>query len=292
VQSNPTGILYNPFSISQALYRIVSGKPYQESDLFEQQGRWHSFDHHSRFSNTSPQQALTMINNNLFVAHNNLRKTDFCILTPGTSFTFTEKHSQRIVANCHKLPQQTFDRKCESSQNIYTDWKNLINKISSLFPKMRFILTISPVRHYPSQPRDNQLSKANLVSALYALENEFSNVYYFPSFEIMMDELRDYRFYDADMAHPNDTAINYIWERFLDACVSERSQKFTQKFYPIFQARNHLFSDDLPNEQQITFARSILDKINHLIIEYPEINLSDDLLHFRKMSSDESFSIS
>jgi hypothetical protein len=136
------------------------------------------------------------------------------------------------------------------------------------------------------------LSKANLVSALYALENEFSNVYYFPSFEIMMDELRDYRFYNADMTHPNDTAINYIWKRFLDTCVSKRSQEFTQKYYPIFQARNHSFSGDLPNEQQLVFARSTLDKINHLVIEYPEIDVSDDLLYFRKMSSNEGFSIS
>jgi hypothetical protein len=292
VLCNPTGILYNPFSISSSLYRIIRGTPYQKSDLFEYQGRWHSFDHHSRYSKTSPEQTLELINSNLLEAHHQIETTSICILTPGTSFIFTESSTKKVVANCHRLPQQQFIRRCASSQEIYAEWKELFSHISQLFPSIRFILTISPVRHYPSQPRDNQLSKSNLVSALYELENEFSNIYYFPSFEIMMDELRDYRFYNEDMTHPNDTAVNYIWERFLESCISDRAREFVKKFAPIYQAKQHRLFSDSTRDLLTQFVCSNIEKINHLKDAFPEIDFKDDIIFFSKMGNHESFGLS
>lgn len=292
VCSNPTGILYNPFSITSALDRIISGRCYTSDDLFQHQGYWHSYDHHSRFSDPSPQSALDKINDSLNAAHQQMQQTDICILTPGTSFTFTEICTGRIVANCHKMPQQYFKRDCASSQYIYQDWQKLFKRINQQFPSLRIILTISPVRHYPSDPRANQLSKSNLISALYQLENEFPNVYYFPSFEIMMDELRDYRFYNADMTHPNETAIQYIWERFLESCISERAQHFVQQYSAIEQSRKHHVDPFTPKEIRIQFATSLLEKINRILKEFPEIDISEDLEYFRKLSSDECISLS
>ncbi|HEX2959268.1 MAG TPA: GSCFA domain-containing protein [Chitinispirillaceae bacterium] len=286
VCSNPTGILYNPFSIASALDRIISGTPYTRDDLFQHQGYWHSFDHHSRFSAPSSQQALDAINASLLEAHRQIQHTDICILTAGTSYTFTEITSGRIVANCHKMPQQHFSRRCVTSQETYLELKNLFIRVIQQFPAMRFILTISPVRHYPTDPRANQLSKSNLISALYQLENEFQNVYYFPSFEIMMDELRDYRFYTADMAHPSETAIQYIRERFLECCVAERSRKFIEQYTVINQSRNHLLSPTASAESQKQFASSLLQKITRISKEFPDIDISDDEHYFRKLSTD------
>jgi hypothetical protein len=292
VCSNPTGILYNPFSIASSLDRIISGTLYTTDDLFQHQGYWHSFDHHSRFSAPSPQQALEKINGRLLDAHHQIQHTDICILTAGTSYTFTENFTGKIVANCHKMPQQQFKRSCASSLEIYQEWKNLFLRVTNQFPSMRFILTISPVRHYPSDPRANQLSKSNLVCALYQLETEFPNVFYFPSFEIMMDELRDYRFYNTDMTHPNETAIQYIWERFLESCVSERARNFIQQYSVITQSRNHYIAPFTPKEIRIQFATSILEKITRISKEFPDIDLTDDLEHFRKLSTDAGISLS
>lgn len=292
VCSNPTGILYNPFSIASALDRIIRGTLYTEDDLFQHQGYWHSFDHHSRFSAPSVQQALRVINDSLHEAHQLMQHTDICVLTAGTSYTFTENSTGAIVANCHKMPQQHFKRSCASSQETYQEWKDLFLRVNQQYPSMRFILTISPVRHYPSDPRANQLSKSNLVSALYQLESEFPNVFYFPSFEIMMDELRDYRFYNTDMTHPNDTAIQYIWERFLESCVSERAQNFIQQYSKIEQSRNHHIAPFTPKEVRIQFATSILEKIIRISKEFPDIDLTDDLEYFRTLSTDECISLS
>jgi hypothetical protein len=285
VCSNPTGILYNPFSIASALDRIINGRLYTSDDLFQHQGYWHSYDHHSRFSAPSPEMALEKINNSLHTAHQLMQQTDICILTPGTSYTFTEISTGRIVANCHKMPQQQFKRDCASSEEIYREWKDLFLRVTQQFPSLRIILTISPVRHYPSDPRANQLSKSNLISALYRLENEFSNVYYFPSFEIMMDELRDYRFYNADMTHPNETAIQYIWERFLESCVSERAQHFVHQYSTIEQSRKHHIDPFTPKEIQLQFATSMLEKISRISKEFSEIDITDDLEYFRKLST-------
>ncbi len=291
VCSNPTGILYNPFSIASALERIISGTPYTEGDLFLHQGYWHSFDHHSRFSALSPEMALKAINDSLQEAHRLIQHTDICILTAGTSYTFTEISTGKIVANCHKMPQQQFKRNCASSLETYQEWKNLIQRVSQRFPSMRFILTISPVRHYPSDPRANQLSKSNLVSALYQLENDIPNVFYFPSFEIMMDELRDYRFYNTDMTHPNETAIEYIWERFLESCISERAQKFIQQYKTIIQSRSHRMPPFTPKEIRVQFANSLLEKTRGISKEYPEIDITEDLEYFKQLSTDEGISI-
>lgn len=292
VLCNPTGILYNPFSISLALDRIIRGFPYIESDLFEYQGRWHSFDHHSHYSKRSPEQTLEMINGSLLEAHRWIQTTGICILTPGTSFTFANLNSQKIVANCHKLPQQQFLRRCASSQEIFTEWKALLSHLSRQFPSMRFILTISPVRHYPSQPRHNQLSKSNLVGALYELENDLSNVYYFPSFEIMMDELRDYRFYTADMAHPNETAVNYIWERFLESCISNRSREFIKKFVTVDQAKKHHILNDSNQDQKTQFALSMIEKINQIKKQFPEVDFEREISWLNGLSKNAGTSLS
>lgn len=292
VCSNPTGILYNPFSIASALDRIISGTPYSERDLFHHQGYWHSFDHHSRFSGPSPELALKLINDNLTEAHQLMQHTDICILTAGTSYTFTDNSTGKVVANCHKMPQQLFKRTCEQSQKTYQEWKSLFHRVNQQYPSMRFILTISPVRHYPADPRANQLSKSNLVSALYQLENDFPNVFYFPSFEIMMDELRDYRFYTTDMTHPNETAIEYIWERFLESCISERGNNFIQRYSPILQSREHRLAPHTPKETRIQFATSLLEKITRISKEFPEIDLTDDLEYFKQVSTDEGTGLS
>lgn len=219
--TNPFGILFHPLAIEKVIDFALSEKQFTQDDVFLLDERWHCFDVHSAMSHPHKEEMLTNLNDTLKTTHQSILEATHFIITLGTAWAYKHIESTQIVANCHKVPQKAFEKKLLSIEEIATSIENLVLKVKAANPIINFIFTISPVRHLKDGFAENQLSKAHLISALHqVLENKNSPPQrgragdYFPSYEILMDELRDYRFYTEDMIHPNQLAIDYIWERF------------------------------------------------------------------------------
>jgi hypothetical protein len=269
---NPTGSLFNPSSIASALRRLLDGRAYSRGDVFSHDGLWKSFDHHSSFADSDPDDALCAMNDRFSLAAALLPELDFLLVTFGTAAVYCHKETGRIAANCHKLPHDRFERRLLSVEEIVTDYRALFARLLERRPALSIIITVSPVRHLRDDPHENQVSKSRLIAAVDELERLFPQVYYFPAYEIMMDELRDYRFYEADMAHPSETAVCYIWERFCEGCVAERSRMFIEAFEPVRLAQKHrLQSPQAASTQE--FVKGTLAKIDELQQRYPEVDL-------------------
>ena len=239
VYTNPFGILYNPASISKNIQTIIDGKEYIVSDLFEYQGLYHSFDHHGKFSDISPENCIDTINKNIEYAGEYLKTASILIVTFGTSFVYRLKATGAVVSNCHKLPEKTFDRRRLSVNEIIEDWNRLINLLKRYNPELKILFTVSPIRHWKDGAHENQLSKSVLLLAIDELVKQYSHCYYFPSYEIMMDELRDYRFYADDMLHPSDLAVKYIWEKFSAVFFESKTLELINEWTKIKQALEH-----------------------------------------------------
>ena len=237
---NPFGTLYNPASISHAIRRLIEPEPYREKDLFSANGLFHSFDHHSRFSALSVETCLDQINTRLDASACFFRRCRRLIITWGTSWVYRLKETGAIVGNCHKLPERNFVRQRLSVPDIVDDWKALLGELLHINPELKVLFTVSPIRHWKDGAHGNQLSKATLLLALDELNQLFpEETAYFPSYEIMMDELRDYRFYADDMLHPSAQAIEYIWEQFVAHLVDAESQAVLKSCQEIQKAIAH-----------------------------------------------------
>ncbi len=218
--TNPFGVLYNPISIANSLEMLLENKRFTLEDIFENKSLWQSFSHSSLFSDISPEICLTNINSRLDCSTHFLSKSNFLLITFGTAWVFEEKKSGRVVSNCHKLPASTFIRRRLTVHEIVENYSMLINKLQAHFPAIRLIFSVSPIRHFKDGAHDNNLNKSILLLAIEAIKKRFTQVDYFPAYEIMMDELRDYRYYASDMLHPSSTAIDYIWTRFSETYFS------------------------------------------------------------------------
>jgi len=210
---NPFGILFHPKAIEALVVNAVNKKQYTESDVFFLNERWHCFDAHSSLSDSSKEKLLLKLNKNIALTHQQIEKATHTLITLGTSWFYKHAESNSIVANCHKVSQKQFVKKLMSVDEIATSLQTIITKIQSVNKNVNFVFTISPVRHLKDGFVQNQQSKAHLITAVHELVKH-TNISYFPSYEIMMDELRDYRFYASDMMHPAQLAIDYIWEKF------------------------------------------------------------------------------
>lgn len=261
---NPFGTLYNPASISHALRRLIQSQPYEDKELFSAGGMFHSFDHHSRFSALTAEACLTQINTRLEYSARFLRQCQRLVVTWGTSWIYREKESGKIVGNCHKLPDWCFIRQRLSVDEIVDDWKSLLQELRSINPELKVLFTVSPIRHWKDGAHGNQLSKASLLLAIDELNRLFpEQTSYFPSYEIMMDELRDYRFYADDMLHPSTQAIEYIWEQFVAYEVDPESQNILKDCLEIQKAIAHKpFNPD--SEAYRKFILQTLLKIDRL----------------------------
>lgn len=221
---NPFGILYNPFSIASCLEHCIDNKAICDNDMVYNNHLWHSWYHHSKFSDISKEQCLQNCNNTIYQAHAFLKEVDYIFITWGTALTYTLKERNIVVGNCHKWPGANFDRQLSSVEEIYTRYMALNEKLHSYNPKAKIILTVSPIRHWKEGFRENQLSKSTLHLAINKLQQNTDVFHYFPSYEIVMDELRDYRFFESDMLHPNGVAIEIIWEKLLDTYTNESTK--------------------------------------------------------------------
>ena len=237
---NPFGTLYNPASIASALNRLIDSVPFHEEDLFFSDGLYHSYLHHSRFSASSADLCLKLINNRLQESANFFRQCKRLIITFGTSWVYKLKDTGKIVANCHKQPERIFNRERLDVTSIVSSWTELIEKIQKINPYIKILFTVSPIRHWKDGAHGNQLSKSVLLLAIDELNRLFpETTAYFPSYEIMMDELRDYRFYADDMLHPSTQAIDYIWEKFVEQEITTESKQIMKTCLDIKKAVEH-----------------------------------------------------
>ena len=220
IEQNPFGALYNPASIAAAVHRLIEDRPITREDLVKHEGLWHSWHHHGSFSHSTPGATLTACNSRLHRAHEAMKEADVLIVTFGTAWVF--EHEGCIVANCHKLPPQLFVRRRMTVEEIVALWDPLLHELASLYPRLNVMFTVSPIRHMADGAHGNQLSKATLLLAieqLMAKHDLSKRVFYFPAYEIVLDELRDYRYFDEKMTHPTALAVDVVWERFQRATM-------------------------------------------------------------------------
>lgn len=260
---NPFGILYNPESIANSINFLLENKQFVKSDLFEHKGVWNSFYHHSRFSDTDKNSCLKNINNSINRASEHLKEIQFLLITFGTSWVYEYKQNGKIVSNCHKISSKEFNRNKLTVNQIVERYKSIIKELQSNNNNINIVFTVSPIRHLKDGVAQNQLSKSTLILAAHELVNEFENVSYFPSYEIMMDDLRDYRFYNDDMTHPSPIAINYVWNKFKETYIHQNSNSLMKDVDKINQAMQHRPFQPESEEHQ-KFLKGILKQIEKI----------------------------
>lgn len=272
--TNPFGIIFNPVSIDRIVQRIVNKEFFTEDDVFFHNERWHCFEVHSDVSHQDKDQFLKNLNVILEVTNQQIVQSTHVIITYGTSWVYRLKSSDEIVANCHKVTQNQFDKEIVSVEAIEKAIQSTMNLIRKVNTNCNFIFTISPVRHIKDGYVANQRSKAHLITALQSVMNtESGMVNYFPSYEIVMDELRDYRFYEKDMLHPNAIAIDYIWERFCESAISEESLITMNEVAAIQKGLAHRpFNPNSESHQQ--FLLNLHQKIAQLQNQFPFLTFS------------------
>lgn len=236
---NPFGILYNPISIAQSIDHMLETKYFEERHLVHHNGLYHSFDHHSTFSKLSAQESLDHINQSLKEGSAFIQNTNYLIITFGTAFVFEQFQTGQIVANCHKFPNSDFKRYRLSIDAIVAKWQVVLKKLLAVNPNVQIIFSVSPVRHIRDGLVENQKSKATLLLAIDALSQQFPFVSYFPSYEIVLDDLRDYRFYGEDLIHPNSQSIQYIWHHFQQYFCEPVTIDLCKKIQKIVKATQH-----------------------------------------------------
>ena len=272
---NPFGIVYDPVSVAAVLEKIISEKEFTENDLFQNLGLYHSFAHHGRFSHPDELIALNQINDSLRDARLFLQKTNRLVLTLGTAHVFIYKKTNKIVANCHKMPGQEFLRKRLSVAEIYTPLINVFKIIKGRLPSLEIIVTVSPVRHLRDGLVENQKSKAALILGLDEICQRLDFVHYFPSYEIVLDDLRDYRFFAKDLSHPNELAVDYIWKKFENLFFNKKTKNICRRILQIKNALGHRPLHPASNPHQL-FLKKQLELIDGLEKEYPFLNFEKE----------------
>ena len=287
VLQNPNGILFDPRSVCHSLISYIDNKAYKKADLFYLNEVWNSWEHHSRFSNIDADEALRSINASQQRAHDFLKQADWLIITLGSSFSYrltgeSDKASSSIgggVANCHRAPAQWFDKYLLTIDEIISLLDNSYNRLVQINQELKIIFTISPVRHIRDGVVDNNRSKARLIEAVHHMVNKYSALYYFPAYELVIDVLRDYRFYDIDMVHPNYPATDFVMEKFKENFIDEESRFLMEEIKKIVIARKHKPFQPETNAHR-TFLKNHLEKTKELNVKYPFINFKDELEYF------------
>ena len=279
--ANPNGIIYNPLSLAQSLEFLLNQETYTKADLFNCNGLWHSWAHHGAFSNPDEQAAANGIQQARETAAVFLEKTNRLLLTLGTAEIFTLRETGQVVANCHKAPAGWFDQRRLGVPETVEALSGLFQKLKAVLPDLQVILTVSPVRHLRNGAIENQRSKAVLLLACAEICGQFDFVYYFPAYELLLDDLRDYRFYAPDMAHPNELAVDYIWQHFAETFFPPDTRQLLAQIEKIRMATTHRpFFPDTPEHR--AFARTQLERIEQLSKEHPELDLSVEKTHFQQ----------
>lgn len=287
---NPNGILFDPQSVCRSLLSYIENRQYNEKDFFQLNDVWHSWQYHSRFSNTNLPDAVRLVNESQQKAHVFLKEADWIIMTLGSSFTYqlseTAPPPQEgvrgksvTVANCHRAPAQWFNKYLLAIDEIVSMLDHCIRQLLHFNSKLRIIFTVSPVRHIRDGVVDNNRSKARLIESVHQLINKSDRLHYFPAYELVVDVLRDYRFYDIDLVHPNYMATEFVLEKFTESCIDEDTQQLLPEVKKIVTARKHkAFQPAAKAHRQ--FLEIHFKKTKELQGKYPFLNLQEEMNYF------------
>ncbi len=279
VLQNPNGILYDPVSISSSLSSYIENKQFADDDLFLHDEIWHSWQHHSAFSGLDKDTVLKNINESQSHANSFLKTTSWLVITLGTSFHYLLKDNNEPVANCHKAPANYFDKRLISIDDIYSSLSTAIKKLRLYNPGINIIFTISPVRHVRDGVTENNRSKARLIEAVHSIVENNNSVFYFPAYELVIDVLRDYRFYKSDMVHANEMAVNYVFEIFCNTYLDDPAKKLIIELKSLVNAMNHRpFQKESVAHKN--FLKKQLEIARKIIAANPTINLTKEIDYF------------
>lgn len=290
VCQNPNGILFGPDAVCKSLLSYVDNRKYTMADLFQLNEVWNSWQHHSRFSTISAEEAVRIINDSQQAAHAFLKKADWLVITLGSSFSYrltanADTASETIgdgVANCHRAPANWFAKEMLAIDDIKLMLEDCLKKLKQFNPELKFIFTVSPVRHIRDGVVENNRSKARLIEAVHYLTAKFESAYYFPAYELVIDVLRDYRFYDIDLVHPNYPATEFVLEKFTASCIGEETQQLMLEIKRIVIARKHrAFQPDTKAHQQ--FLITHFERVKALQEKYSFLDLREELVYFSEI---------
>lgn len=285
VLQNPNGILFDPRSVAYGLVSYVQNKQYTKDDLFYLNEVWNSWQHHSIFSHIDAEESLRMINRSQQQAHEFLKNADWLIITLGSSFSYrlTPQSASTLygagVANCHRAPGQWFRKHMMTIEEINAELDGCIHQLWQFNRNLKIIFTVSPVRHIRDGVIENNRSKSRLIEVVHHLAGKFDNIYYFPAYELVIDVLRDYRFYDIDMVHPNYAATEFVLEKFVQHFIDESSQALMQDIKKIVTARKHkAFQPETQAHKQ--FLQTHFEKAKALQDTHPYLDLREEISYF------------
>ncbi len=284
VLTNPFGILFNPISIARSFERIAKKEWYLENELILQDGLFHSMDHHGSYSGLDKNVVLDTINTSIEQSHQHLTKSKFVFISLGSAKVYRYKKTGAIVGNCHKIPQDDFESFRMTLSECESALKKITHSINQLAPSAYIIWTVSPVRHLKDGIEENQLSKSTLLLAIDQHLKNHNHNGYFPAYEIMMDQLRDYRFYGRDLVHPSPLAIDIIWDIFTETHLESHSNETHQQIEKIHRAMEHRFIQDDRNAIK-SFAEKQLKNIEHLGYLHPDLNWKAERQYFFQLTA-------
>jgi hypothetical protein len=280
VLQNPNGILFDPASVVLSLESYIENKKYTDRDFFQLNDVWHSWQHHSRYSNTRLDEAVRIANESQEKAHRFLGEAKWLIITLGSAFSYRLIAERgRPVANCHRAPAQWFHKYLMTVDDIVDSLEAMIQKLSLFNPQLGIIFTVSPVRHIRDGVVDNNRSKARLIESVHSVVSNHRNIHYFPAYELVIDVLRDYRFYDIDLVHPNYAATEFVLEKFAEVCIDENALELMEELKKIVVARKHkAFQPDTNAHEQ--FLKTQLERTISLHERFPFLNLKEEIDYF------------
>jgi hypothetical protein len=276
---NPNGILFDAASVASSLISYIQPRIYQEEDLVYLNELWQSWQHHGVFSRMDKQECLRVINASQTRAHVFLQEADWLIITLGSAFSYRLADSGGAVANCHRAPQQWFRKHLMTIEEILSALDGCLFRLFNFNPRLRVIFTVSPVRHIRDGVIENNRSKARLIESVHHLVGKFDRLYYFPAYELVIDVLRDYRWYDIDMAHPNYPATTFVLEKFVGHCIDEPGQRLLEEVRKIVLARRHRPFEPATLAHR-RFLQDHFQKAVELAREYPFLDFQEELNYF------------
>lgn len=279
VLQNPNGILFDPVSVSRSLISYIKPEIYHPDDLFLNNELWQSWNHHSFFSHTNQQTAVEQINHAQQRAHDVLKKADWLIITLGSAFSYSLVENNKPVANCHRAPANWFRKKLLPVEEMLAQIDEAIHRLRDFNPGLNIIFTISPVRHIRDGVIENNRSKARLIEVVHQLVDKFHQTFYFPAYELVIDVLRDYRFYDKDLVHPNYMATNYVLEKFMENYVQPDARVLAEEIRQLMMSKKHRPMHPETKAHQKFLDEQLL-KAKVLAGKYPFLNFSDEIDYF------------
>jgi GSCFA family len=274
--SNPFGTVFNPVSISKLIQYTCDRKVFSSESLQNSQGVWVHPDFHSVLSDVDKDTALDKINRTIEDIHVLLSEVKYIFITLGTVTAYSQKSDGSIVANCHKIHPGAFTKETIQTEDGYVKLATALNHLKKMHPQINIVTTVSPVRHIKDGIIENARSKASLLRIVEMLEGNDTGIAYFPAYEWVMDDLRDYRYYGPDLIHPNEQAIDYIWEKFVAHYFSSETVRLIEKIDRIIQSCSHRpFNAQSDQHQQ--FIREVKSQIQQLQISFPSLNFEQEI---------------